>query len=141
MLTAAAWTCIPTTTPRHTALSGLQAPPTPPLARSRVPTLGTRARRVPPSASLWRMASTGHRVGPTLDDVAFSRARKAAARAAALDEGWAVAQADAALRLRALQEELAAARAMVSDLERLVEDTALALEQTNAAPGDAFVLP
>lgn len=74
------------------------------------------------------MASTGLRVGPTLDDVAFARARRAAARA--MDEGSGSRHhADAALRLRALQEELAAARAMVSDLERLVEDAALALQQ------------
>lgn len=71
------------------------------------------------------MASTGHRVGPTLDDIAFARARRAAVRAAAEHT---VDHADAALRLRALQEELVAARAMVRDLERLVEDAALAME-------------
>lgn len=82
------------------------------------------------------MASTGHRVGPTLDDIAFSRARRAAVRAAAMHDGGASApttatRIDAALRLRALHEELAAARAMVQDLERLVEDAALALQQTD----------
>ncbi len=136
----------------HTALVKLQAPATPPLLPSRIPSPITHATLVPPHASMWHMAAGAPRPGPTLDELVLLRAQRCAKTAAMLE---AVAQREEALcdhqgegggnsgggsgrggnghgnnmrtcmavaQLQALRTELLAAQRVVATLERMVQE-------------------